>query len=191
MKKHMSSDERIQFMYRELPLVLEENKHLALTSIISDEWDVVYGDFDDKSTAIGTCDYASQTIYVSDRIITDKEFKDTFYHEVAHILTEGDSHGYHWRKMATRLGANPRAFQKHLVEGVHYTKKISNKKWLVVFKDIMGRLEVIESAGRRLKELESRRIYRRPYTKGNLWLIDTNIYYNLSSDEERIKHLTR
>ena len=187
----MTADERIVFMYNELPIILEKYAHLALRTINPEEWDVVYGDYTEKSESLGTCDYATKTIYVSDRHICDETFKDTFYHEVAHILAIGDGHGRIWRKFATLLGANPRAAQKGLVSGVHYEHKKIDKKWLVVYKDSENNLEIVETAGRRLKNLSTSWIGYRLYTKGNLWLIDTKIYNSLSSDSERIVHLVR
>lgn len=39
--------------------------------------------------------------------LSEDKVRDTILHEIAHALTPGDGHGYRWKAMCRKIGANP------------------------------------------------------------------------------------
>lgn len=59
---------------------------------------------------LGLCSYRPKTISLSEQyMLTADEalINDTILHEIAHALTPGAGHGWRWKIMCVKIGANP------------------------------------------------------------------------------------
>ena len=78
--------------------------------------------------ALGVCNYRKREIALSiDNMLSlsEKEWKDTVLHEIAHALTPGDKHGAKWKQACRAIGANP----ERLYKGKNTA---DNYKWAIV-----------------------------------------------------------
>lgn len=77
--------------------------------------------FDNARKRFGLTNHRTKVISISKHLAQlneENHVKDTILHEVAHAIAgHGAGHGYHWRVVARRIGANPRrCYDSRVVE---------------------------------------------------------------------------
>lgn len=87
--------------------------------------------FTRRKRTLGLCDYRNKTISLNAVFVKGEGFnanvKDVVLHEIAHALTPGAKHGPVWKRMAVRIGAEPKATGATKVELAEHTWELRFK----------------------------------------------------------------
>jgi len=145
--------------------------------------------FDNAKRRAGVCRVSTKEISLSKHHISNNSIdviKDTILHEFAHAIAyeiySESGHGIHWKKIATRLGAIPRA-RGHF--------NVPTAPWLLVHS--CSETSVINPISERFrinKKIKNYFLLGRPETKGELFFLKQIEYqqYKLGLlDKNRLK----
>ncbi len=128
-------------------------------------------EFDNAKRRAGVCKITSKSISISVSHIENNEIsvvKDTILHELAHAIAfelyKDSGHGFHWKKIANKIGAIPRARGKF---------NLAESPWLLVHSCAQtSELKAISQRFRRNKKIKNYFLSGRPETKGELFFIN-------------------
>jgi len=107
---------------------------LAVTLIthhLPKEWKF---EWNKRKSALGICNFTRKKIYLSEYFVSripDEQVKDTILHEIAHALADIEyghrGHGWQWKRVCVRIGANPKRTHDGEVSNPNYRYKIKCK----------------------------------------------------------------
>jgi hypothetical protein len=94
-------------------------------------WKLKTMDTDDK---VGLCSYKDCTIYISTiymrgHICNYEKVKKVLFHEIAHALKPGHSHGPGWKEKCRELGGDSRLAVPTVPAGMNWAVSCSTCKW--------------------------------------------------------------
>lgn len=146
-----------------------------------------------NSWCYGYCDYKNKTIVLNlDHVLNSgiEEIAETILHESAHAVAyhlHGDGgHGKHWKRVSRLFGSSPLA-KSPMEENL--AAKVGSKYKLVVLNDKSYTVELVGTAGRKLKDLHNKWAAGRRETKGMLWLVRTEDFERYGKDFDNIANV--
>lgn len=93
------------------------NELLSEYNLTEKGWSFLYNT---RRRSLGLCNYMKRTIELSHQFTSSNDratVEDTIRHEIAHALVgSGHGHGAVWKRMAVKVGANPRSTKSDIVQ---------------------------------------------------------------------------